>query len=253
MTYFRDLHRAGEPLVLPNAWDPASAYVIERAGALAVATTSAGVAWSLGVSDGGALDSAAAVEHVARIVEAVGVPVTADIENGYGDVAATARGMVSAGAVGVNLEDDARRRPERFAAARAVADSDALFVNARIDTYLLSIGDPAARLDETVARAAEYLDAGADGIFVPGVADISVIAELVERIPAPLNIMVGPGSPSIAELGKLGVRRVSAGAGLALAAYSAAAAAAAEMLTFGTYDKTAADLTHGDLDAYFAH
>jgi len=253
MTSFRDLHRAGEPLVLPNAWDAASARVVERAGALAIATTSAGVAWSLGVPDGDRLDPAAAAEHVARIVAAVDVPVTADIESGYGDVAATVRGVLAAGAVGVNLEDDAARRPERYAAARAVADSDVLFVNARIDTYLLSVGDPAARLDETVARAAEYLDAGADGIFVPGVADPSVIAELVQRIPAPLNVMVGPGSPTVAELGRLGVRRVSAGAGIALAAYSVVAAAAAELLTFGTYDKIAADLTHGDLNAYFAH
>jgi len=253
MTSFRDLHLADEPLVLPNAWDAASARVIERAGALAIATTSAGVAWSLGVPDGGLLDPVAAAEQVERIVAAVDVPVTADIENGYGDVVATVRGMLAAGAVGVNLEDDASRRPERFAAARSVADSDALFVNARIDTYLLSVGDPADRLDETVARAAEYLDAGVDGVFVPGVGDPVVIAELVARIPAPLNIMVGPGSPNVAELGKLGVRRISASGGIALAAYALAARAATEMLTFGTYDNTAADLTHGDLNTYLAH
>lgn len=244
---FRERHLTGAPLVLPNAWDAASARIIERAGAEAVATTSAGVAWSLGVPDGDRLDVDEAVAAIARIVRAVDVPVTADIESGYGDVARTVRLVRDAGAVGVNIEDGPSPRPERIAAARAAGGD--LFVNARIDTFLASAGG----VEETVARAKTYLDAGADGVFVPGVHDPSVIAELVSRIPAPVNVMAGPGAPSVAELAALGVRRVSVGPAIAAAAYSLAASAAAEILGHGTYAGTAATLTHGDLNGYFAH
>jgi 2-methylisocitrate lyase-like PEP mutase family enzyme len=245
---FRDLHFHGEPLVLPNAWDAASARIIEQAGAVAVATTSAGVAWSLGAPDGNRLRREDAIAAVARIVRAVDVPVTADIESGYGDVGATVRDVVAAGAVGINIEDGAHRQVQRIVDARAAA-GDALFINARIDTFLFGDGD----LDETVSRAAAYLDAGADGIFVPGMVEPGVVAELVERIPAPLNIMAGPGAPSVAELGKLGVRRISVGPAITVAAYEATARAAAELLAHGTYDLTAVELTHGDLNAAFAH
>jgi 2-methylisocitrate lyase-like PEP mutase family enzyme len=244
---FRERHLSGPPLVLPNAWDAASARIIERAGAEAIATTSAGVAWSLGVPDGDRLDVDEAVAAVARIVHAVDVPVTADIESGYDDVARTVRLVRDAGAVGVNIEDGPVAAPERIVAARAAAGD--LFVNARIDTFLASVGG----VDETVSRAKAYLDAGADGVFVPGVYDREVIAELVSRIPAPLNVMAGPGAPSVSELAGLGVRRVSVGPAIAAAAYSLVSAAAAEILADGTYDKSAAALTHGDLNAYFAH
>lgn len=245
---FRARHNSDNPLVLPNAWDAASARLVEKAGAEAIATTSAGVAWSLGVPDGNRLDPDEAIAALARIVRVVDVPVTADIESGYGDVARTVRNARAAGAVGINIEDGAEPHPERIAEARA-AGGDALFINARIDTFLFSVGG----VDETVARAQAYLDAGADGIFVPGVYDADVITTLVERIPAPLNIMAGPGAPTVAELGKLGVRRVSVGAGIAIAAYALTAAAATEILRFGTYDRTKADLTHGDLNSAFAY
>jgi 2-methylisocitrate lyase-like PEP mutase family enzyme len=244
---FRERHHGGAPLVLPNAWDAASARIIERAGAEAIATTSAGVAWSLGVPDGDRLDIDEAVAAVARIVRAVDVPVTADIESGYGDVARTVRLVRDAGAAGINIEDGLVAAPERVAAARAAGGD--LFVNARIDTFLRSAGG----VDETVSRAKTYVDAGADGVFVPGVYDLAVIAELVSRIPAPLNVMVGPGAPSVSALAELGVRRVSVGPAIAAAAYSLVAAAAAEILTEGTYGTSDATLTYGDLDAYFAH
>jgi 2-methylisocitrate lyase-like PEP mutase family enzyme len=243
---FRARHNSDEPLVLPNAWDAASARLVEKAGAEAIATTSAGVAWSLGVPDGDRLDPDDAVAAIARIVRVVDVPVTADIESGYGDVTRTVRKVRDAGAVGINIEDGAEPQPRRIADARAAG---ALFVNARIDTFLRSVGG----VDETVARAHAYLDAGADGVFVPGVYDADVIASLVERIPAPLNIMAGFGAPSVAELAKLGVRRVSVGAGIAVAAYALVADAATEILRFGTYDRTRADLTHGDLNSAFAY
>jgi 2-methylisocitrate lyase-like PEP mutase family enzyme len=244
---FRERHLTGPPLVLPNAWDAASARLVERAGAEAIATTSAGVAWSLGRPDGDHLDADDAVAAVARIVRAVDVPVTADIESGYGDVARTVRLMREAGAAGVNVEDGAAAAPERIVAARAAGGD--LFVNARIDTFLLSAGG----VDETVARAKTYVDAGADGVFVPGVHDPEVIAELVSRIAAPVNVMAGPGAPSVAALGDLGVRRVSVGPAIAIAAYSLASAAATEMLVRGTYGGTDAVLTNGDLNALFAH
>lgn len=245
---FRDRHFHGDPLVLPNAWDAASARLIERAGAVAIATTSAAVSWSLGVPDGDRLQRDDAVAAVARIVRAVDVPVTADIESGYGDVTGTVRAIVAAGAVGINIEDGAHREVQRIAEAKA-AGGDALFVNARIDTFLFGVGG----VDETVARAIAYVEAGADGIFVPGVVDQDTIAELVERVPAPLNVMVGAGAPSVAELAKLGVRRISVGPAIAVAAYEVAARAATEIIERGTYDRTSAELTHGDLNSVFAH
>jgi 2-methylisocitrate lyase-like PEP mutase family enzyme len=244
---FRDRHSSGEPLVLPNAWDAASARVIEQAGAEAIATTSAGVAWSLGYPDGDHLQAEDAVAVVARIVRVVDVPVTADIESGYGDVTTTVKMVADAGAVGINIEDGAEPQPQRIADARAASGD--LFVNARIDTFLFGVGG----VDETVRRARAYLDAGADGIFVPGVVDLDIIRELVERIPAPLNVMAGPGAPPVSELASAGVRRVSVGAAIPVAAYSLVASSAAEILRFGTYDATRVELTHGDLNTAFAY
>ncbi|GIF46587.1 2-methylisocitrate lyase-like PEP mutase family enzyme [Asanoa ferruginea] len=252
-THFRSLHHTGQPLVLPNAWDAGSARLIEQAGAAAIATTSAGVAWSLGAGDGGAIGRRAAVDLVARVVATVNVPVTADIEDGYGDVGATVRGVLDAGAVGVNLEDglaSPAEHEERIRAARRVGD---LFLNARVDTYLRGLGDPATRLRDTLDRAAAYVAAGADGIFVPGVTDRETIAALAEQLPAPLNVMVGPGSPTVDELADLGVARVSVGPAITLAAYAAARRAARELLTAGTYDALDVDLGFAETEALLGH
>jgi 2-methylisocitrate lyase-like PEP mutase family enzyme len=242
---FRSLHIPGTPLVLPNAWDAASARIAARAGAKAVATTSAGVAWCLGAADGGVLNRDEALAQLARIVRAAGLPVTADIENGFGekpeDVADTVRAVADAGAVGVNIEDalytgtpalrDVSDQCERLRAVRESA-GDAVFINARTDTFLRGNRD----VDETVARAKAYLAAGADGIFVPGAADPEVIATLVASIPAPLNILAGPGMPAVAELAQLGVARVSLGSSIAQAAYATAMLAAEEAVHSGTYE-----------------
>jgi 2-methylisocitrate lyase-like PEP mutase family enzyme len=255
---FRTLHTADQPLVLVNAWDVASARIVEAAGATAIATTSAGVAWSLGAPDGDALGRDLAVDLVTRIVAAVSLPVTADIESGFGetpgDVANTVRAIVDAGAVGVNLEDalhdgagplrDVDEQCARLAAARAAAGIP-LYINARVDTYLRGVGG----VEETVARATAYLAAGADGIFVPGVADPDTIAALVAAIPAPLNILAGPGSPSVPELAKLGVARVSLGSSVAQAAYAVAQRAAAEAYATGTYAALTDSLDYGTLNA----
>lgn len=261
---FHALHHAAAPLLLANAWDVASAVVVESAGASAIATTSAGVAWSLGCADGERLGRERAVELVDRVVRAVELPVTVDIEGGFGDddagVAETVRGVVGCGAVGINIEDvsppgeSALRttsdQVSRLTAARAAADAAGvrLFINARVDTYLRGVGEPSTRLEETVARAEAYLAAGADGIFVPGLIDLATLAALVARIPAPLNVLVGPGAPTVTELAGLGVRRVSLGSSVAAAAYAVAARAMREITASGTYESVRAELDYGELN-----
>ncbi|MFF2325005.1 MULTISPECIES: isocitrate lyase/phosphoenolpyruvate mutase family protein [unclassified Streptomyces] len=254
---FRSMHTVPEPLALANAWDVASARVIESAGAPAIATTSAGVAWSLGSPDGDALARDQALELISRVTAAVAVPVTADIEGGYGqeatDVAETVIGVLAAGAVGVNIEDGRRPPGEfvtRLAAARRAADRAGadLFLNARIDTYLLELGDPGTRLGETLSRARKYIDAGADGIFVPGTTDTTVIAALAGGISVPLNVMAGPGAPTVAELGEIGVARVSLGSGVAQAAYAAARRAARELSESGAYSSLADGIAFPELN-----
>ncbi|MEU9972091.1 isocitrate lyase/phosphoenolpyruvate mutase family protein [Streptomyces sp. NPDC051014] len=260
---FRALHVPGRPLVLPNAWDAMSARLAEDAGAAAVATTSAGLAWALGAPDGDRLDRDRAVEAVARIVAAVRVPVSADVESGFAEdpdgVADTVRAVLSAGAVGVNIEDarydgagNGSLRPVaeqagRIAAARAAADEEGvpLFVNARIDTFLRGAGG----VDGTLERAAAYRGAGADGIFVPGVTDPETVAALVAGVDGPLNVLVGPGAPPVAELAALGVARVSAGSALAEAAYATVRRAARELLEAGTCGGLADGLGYGELNA----
>ncbi|MFK4090300.1 isocitrate lyase/phosphoenolpyruvate mutase family protein [Kribbella sp. NPDC020789] len=237
----RALH-AQPPLVLPNAWDAGSARAIEAAGAPAIATTSAGVAWSLGVADGGGLSQSAAIGAIRAIVAAVSVPVTVDIEAGYGDVAATVTAVLEAGAVGINLEDstggvlDAPTvHADRIRAARAaaVAFGIDLVINARTDTYMFGDGT------DTIVRAHLYAEAGADVLFVPAVVDAPTIRTLAADSPLPLNVMVGPGAPSVSELTDLGVARVSVGPAITTRAYAVAAEAATELLKSGTYNTLA--------------
>ncbi|MDX2592196.1 isocitrate lyase/phosphoenolpyruvate mutase family protein [Streptomyces sp. WI03-4A] len=260
---FRALHVPGRPLVLPNAWDPVSAAVVVEAGAPAVATTSAGLAWALGAADGDRLDRDRALAAVARIAEAVrGVAVSADIEGGYAEdaagVADTVRAAVVAGAVGVNIEDGRHggggeplrpvaEQAERIAAARAAAGSARvpLFVNARIDTFLRDAGG----VEPTLERAAAYLAAGADGIFVPGAVDPGTVKALVAGIDAPVNVLVGPGAPAVAEFAALGVARISGGSSIAEAAHALVRRAARELLREGTYGALAGGFAYGELNA----
>ncbi|MFD4643774.1 isocitrate lyase/phosphoenolpyruvate mutase family protein [Lentzea sp. NPDC058436] len=258
---FHALHQSG-PLALPNAWDVASALIVEAAGAKAVATTSAGVAWSLGAPDGDALDRELAIGLIARIARAVRVPVSADIESGFGEDAAqvgdTARAVVEAGASGVNIEDghgaglrEVGDQQERLAAARAAAPD--LFINARTDVFLRGIGEPEGRLQLAIDRARAYLEAGASGIFVPGVTDLASVEELARAIDAPLNVLAGPGAPAVHELGTAGAARISVGTALASAAYAVAKKAAEELLVKGTYDSTSDGLGYGELNALFGN
>ncbi|MFJ1766849.1 isocitrate lyase/phosphoenolpyruvate mutase family protein [Amycolatopsis sp. NPDC088138] len=250
----QDLTKSGT-YVLPNAWDAGSAVLSANAGARVIATTSAGVSWGKGLPDGQHLTRDLAVSVVREIAAAVDVPVSADIEGGYGpgpsDVARTVRDIVGAGAVGINLEDSGAPEGGLFGAeaqaARITAARDAateaglpnLTINARTDVYLAGIGAPEGRYDETLRRARAYADAGADTIFVPGLTDLDVITKLVEEAPIPVNIMAGPGAPTVGELAEAGVRRVSLGASVAFAAYSLVVRATREVLTTGTYTAVA--------------
>ena len=261
---FRRLHDE-RPLVLPNAWDAASARVIELAGARAIATTSAAVSWTLGKGDGEQLDRDEMLGVIRRVARAVTVPVTADVESGYGtgsaeDVAATVRGVLDAGAVGINLEDSLvgallppDRQADRIRAARAAttAAGKDLVINARVDVYFFGSGSPEARLEETLRRAASYRAAGADCVFVPGVVDPDTIGRLVKGIGGPLNVMAGPGAPTTAELGRLGVARVSVGPAIAQVALEATRRAALELLERGTFGAMEAALPFGEANGMF--
>jgi 2-methylisocitrate lyase-like PEP mutase family enzyme len=251
---FARLHKPGEPLLLPNAWDVASAVTIAAAGAKAIATTSAGVAWSLGVPDGAELGAELAATAVARIAAAVDVPVSADIEAGYEDLAATVSAVLRAGAVGVNIEDSRAgvllapaEQAGRLRQARAVADDAGLplWINARTDVFLAGSG----RLDEALARSAAYAEAGADSLFVPGLVDPAGIAALAAG-PLPVAVMAWPGAPSAAELAAAGAVRISLGSAIAQAAYQVAARAAAELLNDGTYASIADSIDYGTMNNY---
>ena len=226
---FRSLHTGSSILVLPNAWDAASARIFEQAGFAAIATTSSGVAAALGYADGERISRDMLVETTERIVRVVNCPVTADIEAGYGDtieeVLQTIKAIIDAGAVGINIEDSTKGQArklldipyqvELLKVLRQLAKSmDVPFViNARTDVFLLGRGDPADYVEEAVRRANAYREAGADCFFPIGLSDASVIANLVQAISWPINILAGSNSPSIAELARLGVARVSFGSG----------------------------------------
>jgi 2-methylisocitrate lyase-like PEP mutase family enzyme len=220
---FHALHQSGL-LVLPNAWDAGSARIAELAGAKAIATSSAAVAWAHGYPDGEALPAARLLETVREIARVVSVPVSADIEAGYGRdaerAAAFAAQAIDAGAVGINIEDGteppdllcAKIESVRTAASRAGVD---LWINARVDVYLRKLAEGDAAYDETVARARRYASAGANSIFAPGVIEDATIAKLVKDAGLPLNLLAWPKLPDGRRLAEVGVRRLSAGSGFA--------------------------------------
>jgi 2-methylisocitrate lyase-like PEP mutase family enzyme len=218
------LHTSGPMLVLPNAWDAGSARIFVEAGFPALATTSAGIAFSLGYADGEVISRAEMLAAVARITRRVSVPVTADMEAGFGlspdAVAETARGVLTAGAVGMNLEDSIDERlldfdlsVARVRAARAAATAAGvpLVLNARTDAFHPGTLPAGRQFAEAVRRGNAYREAGADCVFVPFVGDSGTIERLVKEIAAPLNILGAPDAPNLAALEALGVRRVTFG------------------------------------------
>ncbi len=256
----RKLHRGPRILVLPNAWDAASARIFEAAGFPAIATTSGGVSVALGFPDGENTPRDEMLAAIHRIARAVAVPVTADIEAGYGakpkDVAATIKAVIAAGAVGINLEDTDRsssrnpRKPlrdideqaERISAAREAGSKAGvpLVINARIDVYVRQVGEESERLEHSARRARAYFAAGADCVF-PIVAPAGAIAALARAIEGPINVMVGPGIPPIAGLERMGVARVSLGSAPMRAAMGTARRIAQELLERGTYQELLRD------------
>jgi 2-methylisocitrate lyase-like PEP mutase family enzyme len=252
---------AGPGFVLPNAWDAGSARILEQVGFPAIATTSAGIAWSCGLADGESLDRDTMLEHVARIAAAVSVPVTADLEAGYGttadEVGRTVSRAVEVGVVGGNIEDAVGGRlfalddaVDRIAAARSAAPSGTFVLNARTDTYFGgTAGDVFA---ETVERAVRYVEAGADCVFVPGVVEEDTIRRLAAAIPAPFNVVAGLASSTDAPtLFSLGVTRVSLGGSLARAALTLVERAGRELLDAGTLGFLDGAIGYADLQRRF--
>ncbi len=230
---FRGLHAGPKPLLLVNAWDAASARLWQELGAPAIATSSAAVAWSRGHADGGALPRASLLDSLHDIVRVLAVPVTVDVEDGYGDDPAAVAELVAEiaviGAVGINLEDGVGP-PQRLAAKiRAIRSRLAgapLFVNARTDVYLRGLASGDAAIAMATERLRAYADAGADGGFVPGLADVAAAARISAAVPLALNVMTTPGLPAIADLHAAGVRRISTGPALFKVGYGAARDAA---------------------------
>jgi 2-methylisocitrate lyase-like PEP mutase family enzyme len=244
-TNFRAMHQAGL-LILPNAWDAGSARLFEDAGSRAIATSSASVAWSLGYPDGEALPVERLLTVVRDIARTIRVPLSVDIEAGYTSQQAvlsnTISALLDAGAIGINIEDgsdDPSALCAKIEAVEAVAERHGtpLFINVRTDVYLRGLAPAERRVDETLARAARYRDAGADGLFVPGISDPDEIRRVADDCGLPLNVMALPGLPDASALRSLGVRRLSAGTGIAQAAYG---------LMHGLAERF---IAHGDLRA----
>jgi len=264
----RALHRPGQPLLLVNVWDCATARILESGGSPAVATTSAGIAFTHGYPDGEKIPRELMLEAVARICRSVSVPVTADVEAGYGasagEMEATASAVVEAGAVGLNLEDgtgdpskplaDLTLQLEKIRAVKAASERAGvpLVLNARTDAYLDRIGSEEEMLAETLRRGEAYREAGADCVFVPGVTDAATIGELVRRLACPINILAVAASPPIGDLAKLGVARVSLGSGPMRASVSLLQRLAEEAFTRGTYSMLEGILSHARLNQLVA-
>ena len=261
---FRAMHQGPKILVLPNAWDVASARIFEDAGFGAIATTSAGIAFSLGYPDGQKIARDEMLARVTRIARAVNVPVTADVESGYGsrpeDAARTAREVIEEGGVGMNLEDstgdpvnplvDLSLQVEKIRAVReaALKTGVLLVLNARTDVFLLKIGVEEKRYDEVVRRLVAFRDAGAECVFAPGLSDAKIIERLAKDVKCPLNILAGPGFPSVPELEKLGVARVSLGSGPMRATLGLVRRIAEELKSAGTYEMLEGAVPYADVN-----
>jgi 2-methylisocitrate lyase-like PEP mutase family enzyme len=269
--HFLQLHKTGSPLILANVWDAGSAHMVAAAGASAVATSSGAVSWAHGVQDGSNLDLNTVRVALREIVGAVGdLPVTADIEGGYAQtpegVGASVAAVIEAGVVGINIEDSgapadssaaplytAADQAARIAAAREAAQRAGirLFINVRTDVFLFGVGAEAGRYDDVVARAQAYSDAGADGLFVPGLLDLDVLSRISQSTDLALNAMWLPGAPSPAELSKAGVARVSVGTALFQTTYTHVQRVAAKLFNEGSYADLEDALSFGDFNDAF--
>ena len=239
---FRRLHAETQLLRLANAWDVASARLIESVGAPAIATTSAGVAWALGFPDGNRLPIQRLADLAANIVRLIRIPLSVDFEAGFSDsptiVGENVKLLLDAGVVGINVEDGGNTpdllvaKIEQIKRCAAAHGTD-LFVNARTDVYLQGLVPEENRLEDTIARGRRYQQAGADGFFVPALTEPFQIRRIVAEVDLPLNVMVWPGQGAAEALGKLGVRRLSAGSAISQVLWAHAEVLAREFLTAG--------------------
>ena len=241
---FRSLHRPGEPVVMPNAWDPGSAKLFFSLGFEAIATTSAGFAATLGRADGGVTRDEA-IDHTAALAAATPLPVNADLEDCFADdpdgVADTIRAAAIVGAAGASVEDYTRdpARPiherglavARVAAAVEAARESGLVLTARCENLIRGVDD----LDDTIARLQAYEEAGADVLYAPGLASVADVSTVVGQLGRPVNILLLPGGPTVPELAGAGAARISVGGALCWVAWAAVADAARELLTNGTH------------------
>ncbi len=258
---FAELHARDALFLIPNPWDVGSAKLLASVGAEALATTSAGFAWTLGRLDG-QVTRDELVTHVAAVAEATDLPLNVDSERCFpddpGGVAETVRLLGEAGAAGCSIEDwnpvdgrieDVERAVERVreAAEAAHAFDPPMVLTGRAENHLRGVDD----LDDTIARLVAYRDAGADCLYAPWLASIEQIAAVVDGVSAPVNVLATPSTPAVPELARVGVRRVSTGSLLASAAYATLLAGARELLSDGTSSYTRAGMTPADRDAAF--
>jgi len=248
---FRKMHQSGDILVLANAWDVPSARIFEQTGFPAIGTSSAAIALSIGYPDGQKISRDEMLQVVARIARSVSIPVTADMEAGYGnsaaDVAETAERVIAAGAIGLNLEDSTKRSDpplhtveaqiRKIVEIRKVGDrlGVPLVINARTDVLIIGQDDKSSRLKEAIDRGKAYNNAGADCFFPVGAIDSQTISEITRQVRCPINILATNGVPTVPELKRLGVRRVSVGSGPARATFGLVRKIAHELRESGTY------------------
>jgi 2-methylisocitrate lyase-like PEP mutase family enzyme len=258
---FRQLHNMVTPLILPNIWDVGSARLFESIGAKALATTSAGVCWALGYSDGSSLPIEWLIELTRRISATVKIPLSIDAEDGYSSdpctVAMNVMAIADAGATGINIEDgagDPNLLVSKLKAIRSHTDKRKtdLFINLRTDVYLQNLVKPEKAKKEAIRRALLYKEAGADGLFIPGLADPDTIQEIAKEVDMPINIMAWPGLPSAEKLGQLGVKRISAGSAIAQGVWQFATTLAKNYLETGDSDPIYKDaMPYADLQNLF--
>ena len=263
---FLRLHRGPNVLVLANVWDVAGACIVEAAGAKALATSSAAVAFALGYPDGQQISAREMLEVVSRIADAVKIPVSADLEAGYSssakDIEQLVADLIAAGSVGLNLEDGMgnsqlfplEQQLRKIEAVRNAAERAGVHVvlNARTDVYLDEVGEPAGRFDEVVRRGRAFAKAGADCVFIPGLYEAATIGRAVKEIGAPINILAHIKAPTVKELKKLGVARLSIGSGGGRAAWGVLREVAREVLERGTYSFLLDAPSHGEMNKLLA-
>ncbi|CAI0770654.1 Methylisocitrate lyase [Serratia grimesii] len=260
-TIFANLHRQRHPLRLPNAWDAGSALLIESLGAAAIATTSAGVAWSLGYRDGDQLPLEPHLASIAAIARVIKVPLSVDIEGGYATHEHSFENVVArfidVGAVGINIQDGAGSPQilcEKISQARSVAErlGVKLYINARTDVYARNLTSAAKRMDETLLRAKLYRDAGADGLFVLGVTDPEAIRQIAGNTDLLLNVITWPGLLPADRLAELGVRRVSVGSWIPQTLWASTIKLAAGFLADGNSEPLFTDAaSYADINGHF--